>query len=480
MFRLARSGGKTLIQLTRVRTLVTVLTALILTMALVALAPPARADVGVPDEVGLFDPATGEWYLRHADGTVDRFYYGVPGDVPLLGDWDCDGVDTVGMFRPTNGFAYLRNSNTQGFADISFFFGIPGDIPLAGDWDADGCDTLGVYRNSEIFILNTLETAVAETSYYFGIPGDRPFTGDFDGDGVTTVGLYRQSSGFAYFTNSHATGFADFDFFYGIPSDRILSGDWDGDGDETVGIFRPGDSTFYLSNVNAQVVADTTVPFGSAGFLPVAGNYDPTDFGPPEALDDEFELIEGGVVAGNVLDNDVSNAPAAPDSPPPPMTATLVTPPTYGALTLNADGSFTYTHDGTENHEDSFTYQATDEEGTSNLGTVYLSIDPINDNAPVAAADEYDGVNEGETMVVNVADGVLANDTDTDRPADVLTVALGNDASFGTLTLAADGSFTYSHNGSENHADSFTYTVSDGTFTSDPADGVHRRHAGQR
>ena len=84
------------------------------------------------------DPATGVWSLRGAAGGVTTFYYGDPGDVPFVGDWDCDGIDTPGLYRQSDGFVYLRNSNTQGIADIRFFFGNPGDIPMAGDFDNDG------------------------------------------------------------------------------------------------------------------------------------------------------------------------------------------------------------------------------------------------------------------------------------------------------------------------------------------------------
>ena len=66
-----------------------------------------------------------------------------------MGDRNWDGVDTPGLYRQSDGYAYLRNSNTQDFADISFFFGDPGDIPVAGNFNADGCDTLSIYRPSE-------------------------------------------------------------------------------------------------------------------------------------------------------------------------------------------------------------------------------------------------------------------------------------------------------------------------------------------
>ena len=209
------------------------------------IAAPAGAGTAGP-ELAQFDPATGQWHMRDAVGATHTFFYGVPGDVPLLGDWDCDGDDTVGMYRPSNGFVYLRNSNTQGVADLDFFYGVAGDIPLAGDWNGDGCDTLAIYRAGRVYVRNELGTGVADYDFYFGVPGDRPFAGDFDGDGVTTVGLYRDSTGFAYLRAENSTGTADVEFFYGAPSDRILVGDWDRDGDETVGIFRPAESRFYL------------------------------------------------------------------------------------------------------------------------------------------------------------------------------------------------------------------------------------------
>ncbi|MGI9648496.1 MAG: hypothetical protein ACR2OI_08260, partial [Acidimicrobiia bacterium] len=111
--------------------------------------------------VALFDPSSGTWHLRARDGSTTTFYYGIPGDVPLMGDWDCDGIDTVGMYRPTNGFAYLRNSNDFGVGEIEFFVGIPGDKPLAGDWDGDGCDSLGLFRGGQVLLANSLATGPA-------------------------------------------------------------------------------------------------------------------------------------------------------------------------------------------------------------------------------------------------------------------------------------------------------------------------------
>jgi cell migration-inducing and hyaluronan-binding protein len=222
----------------------------------------------------MFDPATGQWHLRHGNLTAS-FYFGEPGDVPLMGDWDCDGDDTPAMFRPSNGFVYLTNRNAQSVAETEFFYGIGGDVPLAGDWNGDGCDTLAIYRPTEgrVYIRNTLGLGIADKAFYFGDPGDRPFAGDFDGDQLTTVGLYRETTGFAYLRNANSQGVADLEFFYGNPSDRIIAGDWDGDGAESVAIFRPSDERFYLSNSNGQPLADEERSFGDSDWLPVAGRF---------------------------------------------------------------------------------------------------------------------------------------------------------------------------------------------------------------
>ncbi len=226
-----------------------------------------------PDaRVALVEPNTAKWYLFHGDQTGSSFYFGLPGDQPVLGDWDGDGVRTPGMFRPSNGFAYVRNQASTGVADNDFFFGEPGDIPLAGDWDGDGDDTLGVYRPREgkVYLSNDLRTRVANTEYFFGMPGDRPFAGDFDGDGVDEVGLYRESDGFVYIRLTRTTGVADLAYFYGEPRDLIAAGDWDGDGSDGLAVFRPGEQRVYLRNENSQGVADHMFEFWSPDVL-IAG-----------------------------------------------------------------------------------------------------------------------------------------------------------------------------------------------------------------
>lgn len=227
------------------------------------------------DTVGVFRPTNGALYLKNSNTTGFADYvltYGLPGDYPIVGDWNGDGVDTIGIYR--NGTFYLRNSNTNGFADIVFSFGAPGDQPVAGDWNNDGVDTVGLYRSTigTFFLRNTNSTGAPEVTFSLGISGDIGIAGDWNGDGTDTTGVFRPSNGALYLKNANTTGFADLVLTYGLPGDAPVTGDWNSDGVDTIGIYRNG--TFYLRNSNTNGFADIILTLGVNGDMPIGGNWD--------------------------------------------------------------------------------------------------------------------------------------------------------------------------------------------------------------
>lgn len=172
-------------------------------------------------------------------------------------------------------------------------------------------------------------------------------------------------------------------------------------------------------------------------------------------LEDTLLTVDGSVAFPSVLDNDA-------DVENDILTAELLTTTTRGTLTFNeADGTFTYQPSLNLNGLDSFTYRTFDGDRYSAPVTVTINVTPDND-APVAQDNNYT-VEERATLTVSVP-GVLGNDSDVDSAT--LTAVLVSTTANGSLTLNANGSFTYTPNTGFLGNDTFTYRASDGSLTS--------------
>jgi extracellular elastinolytic metalloproteinase len=179
---------------------------------------------------------------------------------------------------------------------------------------------------------------------------------------------------------------------------------------------------------------------------------------PPTAAPDTYEtpyLTTLNLAAPGVLANDSANGAPA-------MTALLVTSPTRGTLTLNANGSFSYTPQVDFVGADSFTYSAVTSAGTSVPAIVSLTVVGV---PPTAAPDTYE--TPYLTTLNLAAPGVLANDSA--NGALTMTASLVTGATHGTLTLNANGSFSYTPQTDFVGADSFTYSAVTSAGTSAPA-----------
>lgn len=222
---------------------------------------------------GVYRPSDATFYLKRTNesGVADvAITYGIPGDRPITGDWDGDGVDTVGVYR--DGVFYLRNSNMSGFADVVVPFGVPDDTPVAGDWDGDGIDTIGVYRNGVFFLRNANTPGPADLVFAFGLPGDTPIARDWTGKGYDSVGVYRpvESTSSCFFvqnTDANNDTVAGVPLCPGIPSGPAVVGDWDNDGKDVVGIYR--DNEFFVP----VEYTDHYFRLGIVGDVPLAGNW---------------------------------------------------------------------------------------------------------------------------------------------------------------------------------------------------------------
>ncbi|WP_404561362.1 VCBS domain-containing protein [Bradyrhizobium elkanii] len=217
----------------------------------------------------------------------------------------------------------------------------------------------------------------------------------------------------------------------------------------------------------------------------------------PVAVADTGSANEGGITpataaSGNVLTNDTDVDNVHSD-----LVVSAVAGGTvgaglagaYGTVTINADGSYSYVIDDANptvdalnvggTLTDTFTYTVSDGQGGTSSTTLTITIHGT-DDAPVAVADTGSANEGGITPATAASGNVLTNDTDVDNVHSDLvvsavaggTVGAGLAGAYGTVTINADGSYSYviddanptvdALNVGGTLTDTFTYTVSDG------------------
>ncbi len=203
------------------------------------------------DTIGVYNQATSEFFLRNNNeqGSPDiQFQFGEPrqGWIPLVADWNGDGVDTVGLFDPIASVYYLKNSNTAGDAELSFVYGPPEEhwwMPNAGDWNNSGADSIGIYNRNRgtvyLKLQNNPEGPVY--SFYYGPRYTNwiPLAGDWNGDGIDSAGFYNPDESQFFLKNQHNREPAEITLIYGSPMQNWwpIAGDWNGDGVDTIGLY---------------------------------------------------------------------------------------------------------------------------------------------------------------------------------------------------------------------------------------------------
>jgi hypothetical protein len=249
----------------------------------------------------------GTWFLDQAPNagysaaTTRQFNFGMTGDIPVSGDWDGEGLQDVGVFRPSTGQWFLdagnKNDTNNPVAGISF--GTTGDVPIVGHWLGGSIDYIGVWRPSTgTFFLSLTNTSFDgiipsdsnHLTFQWGTAGDTPVVGDWNGSGISQVGVFRPSDpGFGgaggWYLDQGNVAFPANKmpvipaFTFGGNSDIPVVGHWLG-GNDLAGVFRPGSGTFFLSKTNTSfdgnLPSDSnhlTFQWGGAGDTPVVGDW---------------------------------------------------------------------------------------------------------------------------------------------------------------------------------------------------------------
>jgi len=246
-------------------------------------------------------------------------------DIPVTGDWSGSGTSKIGLYRPSTGTWFLDYNGNGIFdgptVDRQYQYGgLPGDIPVVGDWNGTGFSKVGLFRAGSLFILNSSGSGsftggTSDQVFGFGgltgctgLPGiystepagscDIPVTGDWNSSGTTKVGIVRAAPGTStpflwILDNSGTQAFvapgagvtnpSTIFAFGGIAGDLPIVGDWNNTGSTNVGVFRAGflwveDTSFKIAQAATTPPSggDTLVVFaygGITGDVPVVGRW---------------------------------------------------------------------------------------------------------------------------------------------------------------------------------------------------------------
>ena len=160
--------------------------------------PPKTRPKNVPPDPP--DAAAGRRTMKQGNrgrmrsDVIDHvFQYGGRGNVAVTGDWNGDGIFTIGIFHQGTWYLDTDGDGRWGPEDQVVQFGQDGDVPVVGDWTGDGVTKLGVYRNGKFYldVNNTHQLDASSKVIALGGPGDKPVVGDWTGDGVDKVGVYH-------------------------------------------------------------------------------------------------------------------------------------------------------------------------------------------------------------------------------------------------------------------------------------------------
>ncbi len=214
------------------------------------------------------------WKLRDvlpgSGPPTSTFSFGSTPLVPILGDWDGDGVKTPGY---VNGGQFNLSDNLDGTGPlVQFSFGDVRGYPVAGDWDGDGDDEVAVYRNGTWEVRPTTATGVVPGTSFSGFgtgtwPTTTPVAGDWNGDGTDGIGFYRGNGALTGTWNlrqtatAGGTDIAPFDYEPTTPGYPVV-GDWDADGSDTVG--TKAGLIWALRNTLSAGSPDLSISLGSA------------------------------------------------------------------------------------------------------------------------------------------------------------------------------------------------------------------------
>jgi serine-aspartate repeat-containing protein C/D/E len=263
----------------------------------------------------------GQWRLFELDGTESKAkrvtYIGVVDGIPLVGDFNGDGIEEVAIYVNGEWLIDLNGDGAWDQGDLWVQLGTELDRPVVGDWDGDGKDDVGIFgpeweRDAVVIptdpglpdpdnrirrgMKNTpppideatdgrrwlqktaggnLRADIIDHVFRYGTAADAPMAGDWNGDGVDAIAIFRSGQWLLDLDGDGRWTDRDEVFDFGQPGDIPIAADFNGDGIDELAVVR-GDVWIIDSDGDRRLTAaDATIRIEMReGEVPVAGDWD--------------------------------------------------------------------------------------------------------------------------------------------------------------------------------------------------------------
>src|SRR3989344_5643548 len=225
-----------------------------------------------------------------------------------------------------------------------------------------------------------------------------------------------------------------------------------------------------------------TVPDGKGGPATSTVNIGVNPINDPPKFDDpnnpNYDPVTGNYRVTTDEDKPVSGKVKATDVDGDALTFSKGSDPAHGSVTVNPDGTWTYTPGANQTSQVSFTIVVSDGKGGTATSTVTVGINPVNDPPKFDDPNNpnYDPVTGNYRVTTDEDKPVSGKVKATDVDGDALTFSKGSDPAHGSVTVNPDGSWTYTPGADKTDPVSFTIVVSDGkggTATSTVTVGIN-------
>lgn len=266
----------------------------------------------------------GEWVISFNDPEEwdrefegRRITFGTTDGIPVIGDFNGDGVDEVAIYHNGHWFIDLNGNGTWDQLDLWARLGNEQDRPVVGDWDGDGKEDIGIFGPIWAGDMRAIENEpglpdpdnspfdrkaknvpptedeattgrrvmrltstgkdrvdLIDHVFKYGEEEDTPIAGDWNGAGIRSIGTFRGGTWKLDMDGDGRLTEKDKQIQFGQAGDLPVVGDFNGDGIEEIGVFRDGTWILDTNGNHEHDALDTVFQHGDAGDLPLAGDFD--------------------------------------------------------------------------------------------------------------------------------------------------------------------------------------------------------------